>query len=472
MKGGGARGQALDILLAVDEGAALDPLLDAALERAPDPREAAFLAELVRGTLQWRGRYDHVIAAFSRKRPPSDPILVNILRLGLHQLLGLDGVPPYAAVHEAGELCRRRAGKGKVGFVNGMLQAVRRRLRPDGADNERRDEALRTLLADLEPDRPRWLATWYSLPQWLVTRWRDRYGDALAEAMCAATHMAAPVHLHVVGPADPAAVAAALGEAGLETTPGPGPRALTITGRPGRGPLRTALEHEASVVVQDATVQEATAWLLAGPAVSAPWLDLCAAPGGKAAHLLGALPDGTTLVAMDNRRRRVRLLQDTLDRVRPGRVPVVTGDGLHPPFAAGGFGGILLDGPCSGTGVLRHHPDGRWQLQPGTPQRKARHLLALATAAAGLLQPGGRLLYATCSVEPEENEDVVARLRESRPDLVPDPGPDGHWQRTWLPGGKDTPAGGDGFFAARLVRRCDQNDGPEDDAEAGTGKTA
>ncbi|MCB1183873.1 hypothetical protein KDM41_10595 [bacterium] len=458
---GGVRRLALDILVDVADGADGDERLEQGLALAA-PRDGALLAELVRGSLQWQARYDHVIASFSRKRPPGDPVLTALLRLSLHQLLALDGVPPYAAIHEAGELARARAGRGKVGFVNGLLQAARRRLRPDGADAAAREAALRELFAPLEPDRPRWLATWHSLPQWLVTRWRDRWGDAVAERLCAATNTPPPVHLHVLGGDDPAAVAAAVVAAGGRAAVGPGDTAVTLDGRPGRSAVREILASRPGLVVQDATVQEASAWLTAGDLVG-PWLDLCAAPGGKAAHLAHVLPTTAPLVVMDRRPARMALLRDTLDRAAPGRTLAVQADGLHPPFAPAVFGGILLDGPCSGTGVLRHHPDGRWRLRPSTPARKARTLLALADRAAELLRPGGRLLYATCSLEAEENEDVLGALRERRPELVPDPAADGAWMRTWLPGDAGTPPGGDGFFAARLRRRTD-TEGTENEA--------
>jgi 16S rRNA (cytosine967-C5)-methyltransferase len=454
--------RALEILLAVAEGDDLDPLLDQALNETADPRAAAFLAELVRGTLQWQGRYDHVIASFSRKRPPTDPVLVAILRLALHQMLGLDGVPAYAAIHQAGELCHRRAGRGKVAFINGMLQAVRRQVLGEKPTAAGRERALRNLFASLENDRPRWLAAWHSLPPWLVTRWVKNFGSETAGALCAATNETVGLHLHVLGGPDVSVAQAGLEAAGIGTAAGPTPGSLVVTMRPGRNLLRQCLGQMPSLIVQDVSVQAATAWLASGlpvarPLAVRPVLDLCAAPGGKAAHLRALLPEATALVAMDTRPDRVRLLQETLGRVTGGQVPLLMADGLHPPFAAGTFGGILLDGPCSGTGVLRHHPDGRWRLKAKTPAHMASTLLKLADQAAGLLAPGGRLMYATCSLEPEENDQVLAALVARRGDLVPEPADDGQWRRYWLPSEPvmSSLARGDGFFAARL-RKVEQ----------------
>ncbi len=443
--------QALEVLLAVEAGENLDPVLDRALGKAPDPRGAAFLAELVRGTLQWQGRYDHVITEFSRKRPPNDPVLVCILRLALHQMLGLDGVPAYAAIHQAGELCRLKAGRNKVGFVNGMLQAIRRQVLGENPTPERREVGLRNVFADFESDRPRWLSAWYSLPPWLVTRWVKNFGLEGAGALCAWTNESVELHLHVLGEYSVADAEAQLSAAGIGAVAGAGPRTLTVTERPARALLRECLERMPFLIVQDATVQQATHWLAAGLDTEQPVLDMCAAPGGKAAHLRAILPEATALVAMDNRPERLNLLRDTIERTAAGQVPLLMADGEYPPFAPGTFGGILLDGPCSGTGVLRHHPDGRWRLKAKTPERKAVTLLMLARRAADLLAVGGRLMYATCSLEPEENDLVLTKLLKDRTDLVPDPDADGVWRRYWLPqdaGSSDLT--GDGFFAARL----------------------
>jgi len=440
------RRRALEILLQVANGDRLDPLLERALRETAEPRAAAFLAELVRGTLQWQGRYDHVITSFSRKRAPDDPVLVGILRLALHQMLGLDGVPAYAAIHQAGELCRARAGRNKVGFVNGMLQSVRRRVLGEQGGSDLREKKLRELFAGFEKDRPRWLAAWYSLPAWLVTRWVNTLGPEEAEKLCAWINEPVALHLHVLGDFPVHRAQAELAAAGISAVVGDGPGTLTVSERTGRAKLRACLDRMPYLVVQDIAVQQATRWLATAVPAAGPVLDMCAAPGGKTAHLRAVLPATRGLIAMDNRPERLRLLSDTVNRVRSGSVPLVMGDGEHPPFAPGAFGCILLDGPCSGTGVLRHHPDGRWRLRAGTPAKKAITLSALARQAVDLLAPGGVLLYATCSLEPEENDQVITVLRESCPDLSPVTDDQGNWRRYWLP----HEVQGDGFFAARL----------------------
>ncbi|MBU8870530.1 MAG: hypothetical protein KOO60_06670 [Gemmatimonadales bacterium] len=480
MKVDPVRLRALDILNRVLDGQALDSLLDENLEALKLPQEKAFLAELVRGTLQWRGRYDHVIAHFVSKRPPRDPRLLNLLRLSLHQLLALDGVPPYAAIHQGGELCRKSVSPRLVGFVNGLLRNVKRAVL-DGdesedaqANSDLRVRRLRPVFEQLEADPAAWLAAWHSHPLWLVRRWIERYGLDCASEICQWNNQPVNLAFHVLAPAEPAEAAAYLAEVDCPVLLRDYGRTLVTQNRLSRVQLTGILEQRPDLIVQDPVVQEATAWLTQGllemeiPAGNLAGatdpdtglsghdlrcLDLCAAPGGKTAHLAATLPDPWRITAMDNRRGRVRLLGGTLKRIESRSVDMVLADGNNPPFAAGTFSAVLLDGPCSGTGVLRHHPDGRWRLNPETLVRNGKILGELAASAVDLLAPGGCLLYATCSLESEENEDVLDALLEGRDDLEPviEAGSDTdlEWRRGWLP----PEAGGDGFFAARLRKK-------------------
>ena len=448
------RSRALEVLTAGLEGGLLDPVLDRALAETPDARDRAFLSGLVRGTLQWQGRYDHVIACFARKAPPRDLRLLMILRMALHQMLTLDAVPPFAVVHQAVELAKTGKGRGTAGFVNGLLQAVGRVVfdpaggpAPSFADKEAR---LRPLFSPLGPeDGSAFLAAWHSHPRWLVERWVRSLGPQAAADLCAFNNLKVPVDLHVLGSGDLDEAAAWVESAALGPVTRVGESGLRLERRPARGRMKELLEGRPDLIVQDATIQEATAWLASSllPGLSGSVLDMCAAPGGKTAHLGAILKTGAApLVAMDPDARRMELLTGTLARTRTGAVRV-RADGLRPPFRRGSFAAVLLDGPCTGTGVLRHHPEARWRLDEDAIARKARVLDDLADRAADLLAPGGLLMYATCSLEPEEGPAVTARLLE-RGDLEPVPDLQGRWQRLWAPPG----APGDGFFGAVLRR--------------------
>lgn len=441
------------VLMSVHEGRRLDRELDHALALA-QPRDRGLLAELVRGSLQWQARYDHLIKRFSRRPGRPDPAVAAVLRLGLHQLCGLDGIPPHAALNETAELCRRRAGAGAVGYVNGLLQNVRRGALGEDPPSGRaaREALLRPWFDDLGPGTADWQAAWHSHPRWLVERWRARHGAAACDSLCAWNNEPVPVTLHVRRAVDLEATLACLAGAGFAAAPHPRvPRALVAGDGCDRAALTALLAGQPGLIVQDATVQEATTWLaadaVAAAGQSSRLVDLCAAPGGKAALLAGWWPG--CLLAADSARERMPLLGDTLKRIEAGEVGVVLADGRRPPFAAGSLDVVLLDGPCSGTGVLRHHPEGRWRLRAPHIARSAGRLAEIAAQAADLLKPGGSLLYATCSLEPEEDEAVVAQLLAAHADLEPWPDDEGRWQRLWLP----HEARGDGFFAARLKRK-------------------
>jgi len=455
MKADPVRRRAHEILISVDQGHPLDPVLERGLNRTPDPRDRAFLAELVRGTLQWKGRYDHIIARFSRRKPPSDSPTLSLLRMSLHQMLGQGSVPTYAAIHQAGELCRRRPGVSKVPFVNGLLQSVRRRVfgEEDGStlDAVERERRLRPLFERSDGDRAAGLATWQSHPLWLVRKWITQFGWEKTESICTWNNQPVPLAFHVLSPADPVEAIPLLAEADCPVTTGPGKRTLVAAERIDRGRLDGILARFPWLIVQDPTVQRATAWLIGEPAdhmgaAEYPVLDMCAAPGGKTAFLVSRWPGPGRIVAMDNHPARLRLLTSTIKRIETDRVVVVLADGTEAPFRSGVFGSVFLDGPCSGTGVLRRHPEGRWKLESGAPALKGTTLRELAVQAVDLLLPGGLLMYGTCSLEPEENEEVVDRLLLERSDLEPAPDAEGRWQRLWLPG--EVP--GDGFFAARM----------------------
>jgi len=459
MKADPVRRQAHEILISVDEGQPLDPVLARGLERTSDPRGRAFLAELVRGTLQWQGRYDHLIKHFSRRKPPTDSPTLSLLRMSLHQMLAQGSVPAYAAIHQAGELCRRRPGVRKLPFVNGLLQSVRRQVLGGDEQNELEpaeiEKRLRRLFEMPGGDRAAHLAAWQSHPEWLVRRWISNFGYEKTEAICSWNNQPVPLVFHVLHPTDPEEAAQLLGDADCPVTTGPLARTLIANKRLGRVQLEGILDRFPWLIVQDSTVQTATAWLAADPADHArvsgkPVLDMCAAPGGKTAFLASRWPGKGRIVAMDKHPERLGLLVSTIKRIEADRVDVVLANGKQAPFGPGTFGVVLLDGPCSGTGVLRHHPEGRWRLKSDVPSRNGPTLLELADNAAGLLEPGGLLMYATCSLEPEENEGVVDRLLAERPDLEPAPSSvDGQWRRIWLPG--ESP--GDGFFAARMRKK-------------------
>jgi 16S rRNA (cytosine967-C5)-methyltransferase len=420
---------------AVRDGAFADHALSEAAAQL-DSRDRAWTLELVYGALRLRARLDHHLAAHSsRKLASLDPDVLDVLRLGAYQLLEMDGVPPYAAVSQSVELARRSAPQA-AGFVNAVLQSLRR---ADGSST----------FPSFEQDAVAHLCTWGSHPQWLVKRWIARYGAAAALQLIEQNNQRPPLYLRALGPV--ADVCTSLHAAGIEVTD-----VAEVPGslRMEQGNTTAALDA-AAVIVQDpaaALVTEAAA----EPAARV--VDLAAAPGGKALAL--ALADGAPrhVVAADASAERLRRLRENIARLqRFVAVPVtpLVADGRKPPLAPGSEPFVLLDAPCTGTGTLRRHPDGRWRLEAADLTKLAALQRALLDAAAALVAPNGLLVYSTCSLEPEENEMQVQAFLQRHPSfqLEPVTSVAARFVAAGMLHVTPHQHGFDGAFAARLRRR-------------------
>lgn len=425
---------ALETLRSVRSGVLADRALADAARRL-DPRDRAWTHELVYGTLRLRGRLDHHIAHHaSRPLASIEADTLDILRLGAYQLLALDGVPDYAAVSASVDVARRCARRS-TGFVNAVLQSLRR-------------APAASTFPSLERDPVAFLSTWGSHPRWLVERWVGRFGVAAARRLTEANNARPELYLRALGP-DIGAVAASLAGRGIETEPFELlPRALrVIRGTP------TAALHAAPVIVQDPAAGLVVSCV---GDVPARVVDLAAAPGGKTIGLACDAPDPRRLViAADVSPRRLARLVENAARLGPlaRAIAPVAADGRAPPFRSAGL--VLLDAPCTGTGTFRRHPDGRWRVQPEDVTLLAAVQAQLLQAAAPLVEPGGLLVYATCSLEEEENEAQVEEfLKRNRGfELERAAGPasviDARGMLRVLP----HEHGVDGAFAARLRRR-------------------
>ena len=394
-----ARVAAYDILLAVSAGRAdLPTAIARARASLSDERDRALAAGIATGVQRWRAMLDHLVAQLSRRRIDQlDPEIVEILRLSAYQLLYLTRVPAAAVVDDAVELARRSGKRSASGFVNAVLRALSRRRdalpvppRPD--DPKDRDAALDYLSISL------------SHPRWLVSRWHDRLGFEAAERWLRFNNTPAPLTLRAnrlrMAPAE---LGAALASRGVRTSPGRyAPDALIVEeGHPLRDPGIGA----GWFVVQDESSQLVS--LLAGARPGPRVLDTCASPGGKTTAFAEAVEAGGQVIACDVRDRRVDLLRRTLGATGATRVRVVQADLLAPlPFAAC-FDCVVVDAPCSGLGTVRRDPDIRWRRREGDLAALAAAQRRMLGHAAEVVRPGGRLVYATCSSEPEENEEVV-----------------------------------------------------------------
>lgn len=413
MKVQGARSVALEVLQTVErEGAFADDALDDALRGAGlDARDRALTWELVYGVLRHRGTLDWRLNQVAAQPIERLPLLVQTaLRLAAYQVLYLDRVPASAAVNESVKLVKSLtppSGRDWTGFVNAVLRnLIRNPCPPWPAPGD---------------DPVASLAVRYSCPAWLVKRWMDRLGLDQTEALCRATLNIPPLTIRAnLLKTTRNALQADLTRAGCHVRP----TALS--------PVGLVLEHSGAVTdlpqfreggfyVEDEAGQLVAPLL--DPQPGERVLDACAAPGGKATHLAALMQNRGVIVALDRSAPRLRLVEENCRRLGVQIVTSIVADATkalsptsaqHGPLLERPFDRILVDAPCSGLGVLRRHPEGKWQKgAAGLSQHQSRQL-GILERVGSLLRPGGVLVYSTCSTEPEENKLVIEHFCAKR----------------------------------------------------------
>ncbi|MGG4032205.1 16S rRNA (cytosine(967)-C(5))-methyltransferase RsmB [Paenibacillus cisolokensis] len=530
-RGRSARTVALDALLRVAEAGAYSNLeLNRALRSSGLSRvDAALATELVYGTIQRRHTLDALLARFVAKGLERlQPWVLELLRMSAYQLVFLDRVPPHAAVNEAVAIAKKRGHAGIAGMVNGVLRSLQRSIaqtasgeggaaersgdaagrtgrtveqtggtaghaddaagQTGGAAGHADDAAGRTGIAaghagnaGGRPEAPIVLAAAagladpaerialrHSYPAWLVCRWIAVFGEAGTEAICAAgnepPHASVRVNRLRLSPEE---ALARLTAAGFDARPSDAAAAGIVVRRGGN--LADSDGYRAGLW----TVQDESSMLVAEVAAPRPGmraLDCCAAPGGKTTHLAELMEDRGEVWANDLHPHKRKLIEDQAGRLGLASVRAITGDAaeLDRRFDPASFDVVLLDAPCTGFGVIRRKPDIKWTKSPEDIAAIADLQRRLLETAAALVRPGGTLVYSTCTIEPEENENQIARFLERHPEFAADPA----WpertlaalRRAGAIGGGPFPGmaqilphhfGSDGFFIARLRRRSD-----------------
>jgi len=402
-----ARIAAFDILSSVSSGGADLPAA-VAFARAGlhDDRDRALAAEIATGVQRWRAALDHLIVAFSKRTIDRlDAEVVEILRLSIYQLLHLTRVPAAAVVDDAVDLTKRAGKKSAAGFVNAILRTVSRRrselplpARPSDASD--RDAALD------------YLSVTMSHPRWLAARWLERFGLEIAERWTQFNNTPARLTLRTNRlTTTPEDLVRRLDDQDVRVISGVYARDALIVEK--GYPLRGEGLTEGWFVVQDEASQLVAIAAAVGPGMRV--LDACASPGGKTTAMAAALERRGFIVASDRRDRRIQLLRQAVRSARAEHVGIVQTNLLEPlPFGAV-FDLVVVDAPCSGLGTLRRDPDIRWRRREYDLSALAAVELTMLENAAAVVAPGGRLLYATCSSEPEENEGVVDAFRLTNP---------------------------------------------------------
>ncbi len=363
-----------------------DPLTDA--------RDRALATEIALGTQRWRGQIDYVLEqASGRGLSRFDPEVLTILRLSTYQLLRLARVPASAVVNDAVDLTRAARKRSATGLVNAVLRKVATRppVLPPAPEGRRdapgwRDQALA------------YLSVTQSHPAWLVERWLDRYGWDATLAWVTFNNQVGPVTLWPTPAEVRAGVSSGDWPVGRPTAIVPGGLEL-VDGHAALPLLRAGrafAQDEASAAVA----------VVAATVARSPVFDACASPGGKTLVLAATMRRDDLLIAGDVRLRRVETLHQFLGALAGREIPLVQADARALPFAAS-LGTVLVDAPCSGLGTLRRDPDIRWRRVPSDLPAFVEVQRAMLREAFETVRPDGRVVYATCSSEPEENEALV-----------------------------------------------------------------
>ena len=450
-----ARAAAFDILLRVErESSYANELLHSKTYGQLSSQDHALTTELVMGVLRWRSRLDDEIAQASSHPPKKlDLEILIALRLGLYQFHVLTRIPPRAAVNESVELVKRARKKSAAPFVNAVLRRLSTQPQSSGSSL---CSSVPPVVKDFSAHE---IAASCAHPEWLVERWTHEYGAEAASKICAYDQSIPTTTIRLRTPT----AESELIEGGIQLRPG---ELLSTARRLDSGDItQTQAFRNNEVVIQDEASQLVAALVSQVEKKEARILDCCAAPGGKTLAIADRNPQAE-ITAVEVHPHRARLMQK-LWGPSASKIKTLVADARRLPQSAP-YDRILADVPCSGTGTLARNPEIKWRLKREDLSDLQERQLAILRSALKHLAPGGRLIYSTCSLEKEENEDVVAkvleedafvhllncaeelnRLKEKGQLIWPDPDSltSGPYLRT-IPGVHPC----DGFFAAILTK--------------------
>lgn len=445
-----ARRAALDALI---QSEARRLFLDESLEEVfrrfdLSPRDRRLATQIACGATRFRGRLDHILGVYLDQGLESlPPPVLHIFRCTAYQILHLTRIPPFAAVNDAIELTKAMGFEGLSGLVNAVLRGLIR------GDRE-------VCFPGWEEDPVNHLTVVHSHPRHLVETWLERRPAGQVHDLCRFNNETAPLYGRInplrttareedneIGP---------FGQTSREDECSvPGCVHLSLKGSPGASPNLS----RGYVTIQDPAAMLVAPLLSLEPGMRA-W-DVCAAPGGKCTHCAEIMNDTGLVIASDLSLKRLGMVDENRLRLGLASLDLVVADGLRPPWGPKGelFDAILLDVPCTGWGTFRRHPDLRWRLSPGDTERLGRQAFDLLTSVSRYLCAGGVLVYATCTLSHEENEDVIERFLADHHDWHLEP------VTQWLPRPFQKMVVGngwlfvfppearmDGLFAARLRR--------------------
>jgi 16S rRNA (cytosine967-C5)-methyltransferase len=368
-------------------------------QRLVDP-DKSFLTELVYGTIRWRGNLDWMMGQFipNSKLKKLQPEIVEILRLGLYQLFFLDSVPDHAAVNESVRLAKKHGYDGVSGLVNAVL---RRAIR----------DRSRISYPDVQSDPVGHTSARYSHPKWMVRRWIERYGVNETIQLCSANNLRAPLYIrtnilktsrdHLIN---------SLQEDGATAT-----ASCNLSESINAIELPSSINKLSSYRLGWFQVQDESSMLashILDPRPGDIVIDACAAPGGKTTHIAELMQNRGKILAFDTDARRLPLVLKSCQRLGITIVKALEADtrNLDNRLPVEKADRVIVDAPCTGLGVLRRNVEARWRRTPDQLGKFPELQYAILASAARHVKPGGVLVYCTCTIEPEENQQVVARF--------------------------------------------------------------
>ncbi len=380
-------------------------LLEIALATARlSPADRGLCHELICGVVRWQATLDCLIARKTTAGREQRPALKNLLRLGLYQIFWLDRIPPHAAVHETVEQAKRSGYGHQAGFINAVLRGYLREA-----------DEIRKILADMKISQP---ALGWSHPEWLVEKWRKNFGEEKTRQLLAWNNTPSKTYARVNAlKTDASKLVERWREENVDydffTRDWTGENlAFELKSHP---PLNSLPSFRAGwFYLQDPSTLLAPALLGAQPGETI--LDLCAAPGGKTTFIAQQMHNTGKIIAQDLDQNRLKLVKENCARLGVTCVEPVLPSILNSQPATN-FDRILVDAPCSNTGVMRRRVDLRWRIIPEEISRLQKTQLELLRQAATKLKPGGVLVYSTCSLEPEENSELVKQFLAAQPDF-------------------------------------------------------
>ncbi|MED3624276.1 16S rRNA (cytosine(967)-C(5))-methyltransferase RsmB [Neobacillus thermocopriae] len=397
------RETALELLITIEKNQSYSNLLlNHAIKKNEIPqKDVGLLTELIYGTLQRRKALDFYLKPFLKNSKKIEKWVLYLLRLTLYQMVYLDKIPDRAAIHEAVEIAKKRGHKGIAGLVNGVLRNLQRNGLP----------SLEQVRDPIEK-----LAIETSHPEWLVKRWVEQFGFEKTKAMCevnlTAPLQTARVNLTKISRDECVTL---LEKEGFQIEKSPViPEAIKVL----KGNLAFSKAFKEGLL----TIQDESSMLVAhalGIEQNELILDACAAPGGKTTHIAEILNDTGEVISLDLHEHKVKLINENASRLGLSNVKPMVMDSRQAVchFKKESFDKVLLDAPCSGLGVMRRKPDMKYTKKEQDVYQLSQIQQDLLSAVAPLVKKGGTLVYSTCTVDKEENEQNVRRFLQDHPEF-------------------------------------------------------